>query len=118
MRTFISAKLHGLRVTECRLDYHGSITIDKRLLDLADIKPFEQVHVLNVNNGSRLITYAFEGGPGVCCLNGAAARHAQVGDTVLVLTYRQEEQFSGAKVFMIDPDSNTVREALRYAASA
>lgn len=88
-RTFIRSKIQKATVTQTDLDYEGSITLDSNLMKAADIEPFEQVHVLNLNNGNRLETYAIKGkaGSGVVCLNGAAARHAERGDLIIVLTY-------------------------------
>ena len=85
------AKIHRATVTQADLNYVGSLTIDKGLMEMCDILPNEQVHVLNVTNGARMVTYAIEGerGSGVMCLNGAAARHGQKGDIVIVLTYAQ-----------------------------
>ena len=76
------------------LRYEGSITIDKKLMEAADILPYEQVNVLDVNNGARFTTYAIEGEPGsgVICLNGAAARLVTVGDIVIILTYTNVEE--------------------------
>ena len=87
MRTMLKSKIHRARVTGANVDYEGSITIDRKLMALADILPYEQVHVLNVNNGARLTTYAIEGEAGEVCLNGAAARLAVKNDIVIILTY-------------------------------
>ena len=83
------SKIHRAHVTDGNIDYEGSITIDKKLMEEADILPYEQVHVLNINNGARFATYAIEGneGSGEICLNGAAARLAVIGDTVIILSY-------------------------------
>ncbi len=83
------AKLHGLTVTQTELDYEGSITLDPVLLDASGMHPYEKVQVVNRNNGSRFDTYIIPGvrGDGNVCLNGPAARLAQVGDTVLVIAY-------------------------------
>ncbi|MEN8614358.1 aspartate 1-decarboxylase [Dehalogenimonas sp. THU2] len=91
MRTMLHSKIHRARVTRCDLDYEGSITIDRDLLQAADILPFEQVQVLNLNNGARFATYVIEGeaGSGEIGLNGAAARCACKGDIVIILTYDQ-----------------------------
>jgi len=111
MRTMLKSKLHRARVTRCNLDYEGSITIDRDLLKAADILPFEQVQVLNLNNGARFATYAIEGasGSGEIGLNGAAARCACKGDTVIILTYDQvaEEQLSShmPKLVYVDEDN-------------
>ena len=87
----LKSKIHRARVTNANINYEGSITIDKRLMEEADILPYEQVHVLNVNNGARFTTYAIEGARdgGEICLNGAAARLAVKGDLVIILTYSQ-----------------------------
>ncbi|MFC2066447.1 aspartate 1-decarboxylase [Chloroflexota bacterium] len=89
MRIMLKSKIHRAHVTECNINYEGSITVDKKLMSEADILPYEQVQVLNVNNGARFSTYAIEGKEesGEICLNGAAARLAVIGDTVIILTY-------------------------------
>ena len=87
MRIMLKSKIHRARVTQLSIDYEGSITIDKRLMMEADILPYEQVQVLNVNNGARFTTYAIEGEGGEICLNGAAARLAAKGDTIVILSY-------------------------------
>jgi aspartate 1-decarboxylase len=91
MRTMMKSKIHRATVTDANINYEGSITIDKKLLREADILPYEQVHVLNINNGARFTTYAIEGeeGKGEICLNGAAARMAVKGDLVIIITYTQ-----------------------------
>ncbi len=96
MRMMMKSKIHRARVTEANINYEGSITIDSKLMAAADILPYEQVHVLNINNGARFTTYAIEGAEdgGDICLNGAAARLGVKGDIVIILTYAQlpEEQ--------------------------
>lgn len=89
MRFMLKSKIHRARVTGADIDYEGSITIDRKLLQEADILPYEQVHVLDISNGSRLVTYAIEGGDGEICLNGAAARMVSIGDLVIILSYCQ-----------------------------
>ena len=91
MRTMLKSKIHRARITGLSLDYEGSIAIDKRLMAEADILPYEQVQVLNLNNDARFTTYAIEatGGSGRICLNGAAARLAKKGDIILILSYCQ-----------------------------
>jgi len=86
-RRMMKSKIHRATVSDANLNYVGSITIDKALLDLADIREYEQVAVVNVNNGARFETYAIEGGPGDMCLNGAAARLAHPGDIIIVISY-------------------------------
>jgi aspartate 1-decarboxylase len=88
------SKIHRARVTEADLNYEGSVTIDADLMEAADILPHEQVQILNVNNGERFDTYAIRGpsGSGVVRLNGPAARLAQVGDPIIILTYAWMER--------------------------
>ena len=93
MRIMLKSKIHRVRVTEVNIDYEGSISIDKKLMEEADILPYEQVQVLNINNGARFDTYAIEAEPnsGEIGIKGAAARLAAVGDTVIILSYRHVE---------------------------
>ncbi len=88
-RRMLKSKIHRATVTDANLNYEGSITIDEDLLDLADIRPYEQVFVVNINTGARFETYAIVGprGQGDMCLNGAAARLAHPGDLVIVMSY-------------------------------
>lgn len=83
----MKSKVHRATITGANLEYVGSITLDRTLMELADIREFEQVAVLDINNGARFETYAMEGGPGEVILNGAAARLVQPGDRVIVITY-------------------------------
>jgi aspartate 1-decarboxylase len=87
--TVFKSKLHRATVTEANLNYVGSVTIDSDLMDAAGILAGEQVHIVNNNNGARLVTYTIEGDPGsgVICLNGAAARLVQPGDQVIIISY-------------------------------
>lgn len=88
MRIMLKSKIHRARVTAVNIDYEGSITIDERLMQEADILPYEQVQVLNLNNGARFTTYALKGEKdGEICLNGAAARLAAKGDIIIILSY-------------------------------
>lgn len=88
-RTMLKSKIHRARVTEADLNYVGSLTVDGALLDAADLLPGEQVHVVDVDSGARLVTYVIEGerGSGVICVNGAAARLVQPGDLVIIIGY-------------------------------
>lgn len=88
-RSMMKGKIHRATVTEANLNYVGSLTVDEELLERADILPYEQVHVVNVNNGERLVTYAIKGerGSGVICLNGAAAHKGKAGDIVIIISY-------------------------------
>ncbi len=89
MRSFFRAKIHRATVTQADLDYEGSLSIDRDLMDAAGIAEFEEVHVWNVTRGTRLTTYAIEAerGSGVICVNGAAAHLVHVGDLVIIATY-------------------------------
>jgi aspartate 1-decarboxylase len=109
----LKSKIHRARVTQVNLEYEGSITIDRRLLEAADILPFEKVQVLDINNGSRFETYAIEGGPGEICLNGAAARLVSAGDLVIILTYTEvpEEKARSHQPRLVHVDKeNRIRE--------
>ena len=86
-RRMLKSKIHRAVVTATDLDYEGSVTVDERLLAAADIRHWEQVTVLDIDNGARLETYAIPGGAGQVQLNGAAARLVEVGHRVIVLTY-------------------------------
>jgi aspartate 1-decarboxylase len=81
------SKIHRATVTEANVDYEGSITIDSELMRAADILPGEQVHVVNVDNGERLVTYAIAGAAGQIHLNGAAAHKGKPGDRIIIISY-------------------------------
>ena len=104
------SKIHRVKVTQADLNYVGSITIDEDLMDAAGLIDGEKVQVVNNNNGERLETYVIPGerGSGVICLNGAAARRAQVGDLVIIISYAWMD-FEEAKAFqskVVFPDEN------------
>lgn len=107
----LKSKIHRVHVTEANLNYIGSITIDGKLLDAAGILEGQRVYIVNNNNGARLDTYTIRGeeGSGVVCLNGAAARMAQPGDVVIIMTYAlmTPEEAEGFKPTVIFPDTNT-----------
>lgn len=109
----MKSKIHRVTVTEARLDYIGSITIDKDLMDAAHIVPGERVYIVNNNNGARLDTYAIAGEPGsgTVCLNGAAARLVQPGDVVIIMAYAQmtPEEAAVFRPSVIFPDTATNR---------
>lgn len=85
----LKSKIHRATVTDANLNYEGSITLDKALMDAAGILPFEKVGILDINNGARFDTYVIEGerNSGTICLNGAAARMVQKGDLVIIVSY-------------------------------
>ena len=107
-REMLKSKIHRGTVTQSELYYEGSITVDKDLLDAANILPYEKVQVLNFNNGSRLDTYTIEGkaGSGIICLNGPAARLCSVGDEVIIVSYfhlpDEEAKNYKPKVILVD----------------
>lgn len=109
----LKSKIHRVKVTQANINYVGSITIDKALMEAANIIRGEKVQVVNVTNGERLETYAIEGerNSGVVCLNGAAAHKASVGDVVIIISYAAMD-FEEAKSFtpsVIFPDTTTNR---------
>ncbi len=117
IRTMCKSKIHGASVTEANLQYTGSLTLDPLLMKTADLVPYEQVQVVNLNNGSRFETYCIEGTPGsgVVCLNGAAARLAVVGDKIIIISYAQVpdddvESFTPKLVFL--DEHNRIRQVL------
>ncbi len=96
-RRFLAGKIHRAIVTSCNVDYEGSISLDPKLMRAAGIASYEQVHVYNVTNGNRLVTYAIPGSKGEVGLNGAAARLFTVGDLAIVISYLnlQQEEIDG-----------------------
>lgn len=114
-RLVCKSKIHRATVTDANLNYEGSITIDTLLLEAADIIEYEQVHVVNINNGARLETYAIAGerGSGAMVLNGAAARLVQPGDSVIVMSYAayddSELQDYEPRLVFVDGENRVVR---------
>lgn len=114
-RTMCKSKIHRATVTDANLNYVGSITIDKELMEKADILPYEKVQVVNNNNGARLETYVIAGerGRGDVCLNGAAARLVQPGDKIIILSYAQysseELQNFMPKVVFVDEENRVIQ---------
>lgn len=109
----LKSKLHCVQVTEANLNYMGSITIDEDLMDAANLIAGEKVQVVDNNNGERFETYIIKGerGSGCVCLNGAAARKVQVGDTIIIISYAMME-FEEAKAFkpsVVFPLNNKIR---------
>ncbi len=108
LRTLFKSKIHRATVTEANLNYMGSVTVDSDLLQAADILPYELVSIVNITTGARFETYTIAGpaGSGVICLNGGAARLAQPGDLVILITYAQVEakELNGwsPKVVLVD----------------
>ena len=102
----MKSKIHRATVTGADVDYVGSISLDRRLMELADILPHEQVQVLDVDNGARLETYAIPGAPGEVTMNGAAARLVAPGDRVIVLCYADfdEQELAGFRPMVVHVD--------------
>ncbi|HEY7535354.1 MAG TPA: aspartate 1-decarboxylase [Thermodesulfobacteriota bacterium] len=98
-RVLLKSKIHRATVTEANLDYEGSITVDKDIMDAADLIPYEQVHIFNLTNGQRFFTYVIEGEPGsgVVCTNGAAAHLAREGDTIIIASFASYTENEGKK---------------------
>jgi aspartate 1-decarboxylase len=115
MRIMLKSKIHRATITDSNIDYEGSITIDRKLMEEADILPFEQVQVLDINNGSRFTTYAIEGGPGEICINGAAARLVSLGDLVIILSYCHvnDEEARNSRPKLVFVDANNVSTSVR-----
>lgn len=108
----LKSKIHRVKVTQAELHYVGSITIDEDLMDAANIMEHEKVQIVNINNGERLETYVIKGerGTGTICLNGPAARKAQVGDMIIVISYASMD-FELARNWnptVIFPDNNNL----------
>lgn len=106
----LKSKIHKVKVTEANLQYIGSITVDENLMDAANIIENEKVQVVNINNGERIETYVIKGkrGSGIICLNGPAARKAEIGDVVIIISYASMD-FQEAKSFVpsvVFPDEN------------
>ena len=115
--TLLKAKLHRATVTEANLNYTGSITIDRDLVDEAGIFIHEKVQIVNNNNGARFETYVIEGerGSGVVCLNGAAARLVQPGDKIIIMAYAQmtpEEAQTHIPIVLLLGNNNQILEKL------
>ncbi len=114
--TILKSKIHRVRVTEANLNYAGSITIDEKLMEAANLLENEKVQVVNINNGERLETYVIKGerGSGTICLNGPAARKALVDDVVIVISYAQmtPEEAKDYQPVLIYPDSQNNNQLL------
>ncbi len=115
MRTMLKSKIHRATVTDANLHYEGSVTIDPILMEAADLLPFEQVHLLDIDNGARLTTYVIEGerGSGQMCVNGAAAHLIHRGDTIIAISYmavsEDEAQRHEPKLIYVDEANSITR---------
>ena len=119
MLNILKGKINRVKVTQAELDYVGSITVDEDLLDAAGIREYEQVHIVDINNGQRFETYTIKGerGSGIICLNGAAARCVQKSDLVIIMSYAQmseeEAENHKPKVVFVD-ENNKISKISRY----
>jgi len=117
--TMLKGKIHRATVTQANLHYVGSITVDEDLLEAAGILEYEQVHIVDIDNGARFETYTIAGerGSGMICLNGAAARCVQPEDKIIIMCYAQMEpdevKDNPPKVVFVDADNKTER-IVRY----
>ena len=115
MRTMLKSKIHRATVTDANLHYEGSVTIDPVLMEAADLLPFEQVHLLDIDNGARLETYVIEGDRGSreICVNGEAAHMIHRGDTLIIVSYdtlsEDEAKRHEPKLVYVDDANNIVR---------
>ena len=111
----LKSKIHRVKITQAELHYVGSITIDEALLEAADIVENEKVQVVNINNGERLETYAIKGAKnsGEICLNGPAARLAEVGDVIIIISYASIDKIeaSSHSPILIFPNDNNILTA-------
>lgn len=115
----LKSKIHRATVVQAELQYVGSITIDADLLDAAGLIEYEQVHIVDINNGARFETYCIAGerGSGMICLNGAAARCVQVGDQIIIMAYcamEPTEAKAHQPVVVFVDDQNAVEKVTRY----
>ncbi len=110
-RRMMKSKIHRATVTDANLNYVGSITLDRELMASADVLEWEQVTVVDIDNGARFETYAIPGGPGEVCLNGAAARLVHQGDKVIVITYAdyEESELEGFEPAIVHVDARNRR---------
>jgi len=116
LRTFVSGKIHRLKVTGLKPMYNGSCLICPELLAAAGIEPFERVEIYSLTSTARIATYVFPGAAkGEFTLNGGAALHFSVGDQVAVVAYREEATFTGANCVIVNPSDNSAAQMLRYA---
>jgi len=118
-RTLLKSKIHRVAVTQCELHYEGSCAIDEDLLEAANIAENEQIHLWNINNGERFITYAIKGrrGSGMISVNRSAARHASVGDLIIIAAFAQvhEDQVAMHQPQLVFVDEHNRQSELRHA---
>ena len=117
-RTLLKSKIHRVAVTHCELHYEGSCAIDEDLLEASNIAENEQIHIWNINNGERFITYAIKGerGSGMISVNGSAARRAAVGDLIIIAAFAQvhDDQVAAHVPRLVFVDDKNKQTALRH----
>jgi aspartate 1-decarboxylase len=117
-RHLLKSKIHRASVTHCELHYEGSCAIDQDLLDASDIRENEQVHIWNINNGERLVTYAIcaARGSGIVSLNGSAARRASVGDLIIIAAFGMvaDEQIEAHRPSLVFVDARNRQTELKH----
>lgn len=118
-RTLLKSKIHRVAVTHCELHYEGSCAIDENLLEAANIAENEQIHIWNINNGERFVTYAIKGerGSGMISVNGSAARRASVGDLIIIAAFAQvdDKEVAEHQPQLVFVDDKNQQAALRHA---
>ena len=116
-RTLLKSKIHRVAVTQCELHYEGSCAIDENLLEAANIAENGQIHIWNINNGERFVTYAIRGerGTGMISVNGSAARRASAGDLIIIAAFAQvhEENVVGHEPKLVFVDEKNQQTGLR-----
>lgn len=114
-KIMLTCKIHRARVTDCNIEYEGSVEIDEDLMDEAGLKPYEQVHIYDINNGSRLITYVIPGerGSRIISVNGAAARKVETNDRIIIAAYgiinMDNEKYYQPRMLLLDKNNNIVK---------
>ncbi|MFQ6082930.1 MAG: aspartate 1-decarboxylase [Candidatus Aminicenantia bacterium] len=114
-RIVLKSKIHQATVTETNINYEGSLTLDETLMEAAEMIPFEQIHIYNISNGERFITYLIKGekDSGIVCINGAAARKVTLGDKIIIASYglidENDLNFSLPKIILLD-NNNKIKE--------
>ncbi len=114
--SYLKSKIHRVTVTDSNLEYEGSVTVGRNLLDASGFNPFERVEIYNITNGERFATYVIEGPPGVICINGAGAHKARKGDMIILATYcllDKEEALRHVPTLVYVDEKNDVKSVAR-----
>ncbi len=122
-RELCKSKIHRATLTDANLHYEGSVTVDRELMEAADLTPYERIQVVNIDNGARFETYVLPGPPGSgdVCLNGAAARLGEIGDRVIIISYAHYEESEiaghGPRVVRVDERNHIIEQDLTITAT-